>query len=209
MAAAASRSSARQNLPKIADNDFLAIEKDSASNSKVRPKTLKEKAALIASKIVASGKSCDTNAKGAKVTKDAVNPDDQSGGSQVSRVTRQQTLQNGGAHSGDSESQSGSEEIDNSCVQRVESVHNPALEIEEVNTPVDSSPEVESEEVIPALRVETTADNSENELPAKKAKMGREPQDKGKADFDISQALLGAIQNLNSNLNKNTSGIEE
>lgn len=49
MAAAASRSSARQNQAKIAESDFLAIELDSSKNSKIRPKTLREKAAMIAS----------------------------------------------------------------------------------------------------------------------------------------------------------------
>lgn len=141
------------------------------------------------------------------MAKDANSHDDQSGGGQVSRVTRQQAQQNGGAHSGSSESQGGSEEIENSGALALGSDANPSSKNAEDDFPANPDSESSSGEVSPSIREETNGENTENEPPAKRAKTDRRSRDPEKADFDIFQALLGAIQNLNSSLNRNTSGI--
>lgn len=84
MAAVASRSSANKNTAKIAESDFLAREMDSDHNSKVGPKTLKEKAAMIAAKLAPASKSKEAKGKNQKVVKDAPNPSDQQASPQFS-----------------------------------------------------------------------------------------------------------------------------
>lgn len=67
---------------------------DSPNNDKVRPKSLRERAAEISVKVGKTAKNRDKS----KVAKDAGSAGNQAVTQQVSRVTRQQASQNGGAH---------------------------------------------------------------------------------------------------------------
>lgn len=97
LAAAASEMSVDKAGTEIFDSDVLAKEMDSSANDKFRGKTLKERAAEISAGLSKAAK--NRAAKG-KVAKDAEKPSNAEASpqaSQGSRVTRQQTAQNGGA----------------------------------------------------------------------------------------------------------------
>lgn len=96
MAAAASRRAASKNAPEIAESDFLAKELDSPANAKVRPSSLKERAAAISAGISEEAKKKAQKAKDSKVAKDASSHSDKSSSGSVSRVTRRQANQHGG-----------------------------------------------------------------------------------------------------------------
>lgn len=214
LAAAASEMSASKGAPQLTDSDFLAREMDSSANDKVKLKSLKERAAAIAAGISNSGK--NKTSKG-KVTKDAGNRSNSVTSSQVSRlsrVTRRQAAQNGGAHA--ASSGEGSED-------------NPAGSSTSESTPElgdssqgkkPTSPSVEGDVVGHILELqEETHGGSSKEPPAKKARDksaasgSHAALDSPPGGFNISLELLGAIKNLNNSLTStlmtNVSGMRD
>lgn len=202
MAASVSQRSAIESSGKLEDSDFLAKEMDSEAHNKVRPKSksLREKAAQISANL-AKTRSKDKVAKDAGVPSDS---NEVSAVAPISRTTRKQSQQNGGAQPGSSGEIPGGED--------------PAKQASEgKSTSGSKSQTKKGKKSDSSLNADVVGDileaqdrtfnpNRERSPPPKRTRE-KSPDPPGKQD--ISAELLGVLKNLNSSLNNNATNMQK